>query len=106
MRSTATTASVQVSVRVQGEPATMYKVAGPLLARQVRRSVANDLRTLKALMEATSRVGDCGQSSLPESSSPPLPSPASSSALLPVTVKPSSSWTSTTLPSSRRTSTS
>jgi len=46
---------VQVSVRVQGEPATLYKVAGPLLARQVRRSVANDLRTLKALMESASR---------------------------------------------------
>jgi hypothetical protein len=45
---------VQVSVRVQGEPATMYKVAGPLLARQVRRSVASDLRTLKALVESAS----------------------------------------------------
>lgn len=43
---------VEVSVRVQGEPAIVYKVAGPLLARQVRRSVAGDLRTLKRLMEA------------------------------------------------------
>lgn len=42
---------VEASVRVQGEPATMYKIAGPLLARQVRRSVAGDLRTLKELME-------------------------------------------------------
>jgi uncharacterized membrane protein len=40
------------SVRVQGEPASMYKLAGPLLAARVRRSVAQDLRTLKVLMES------------------------------------------------------
>jgi uncharacterized protein YndB with AHSA1/START domain len=39
------------SVRVRGEPAAMYKLAGPLLAAQVRRSVAGDLRTLRELME-------------------------------------------------------
>lgn len=42
------------SVRVQGEPAALYKLAGPLLARQVRRSVAGDLLTLKALLEQPS----------------------------------------------------
>lgn len=39
------------SVRVQGEPASVYKVAGSLLARQVRRSVGGDLRTLKGILE-------------------------------------------------------
>jgi len=46
------------SVRVQGEPASMYKIAGPMLARQTRRSVARDLRTLKNLMEHS--TGDGG----------------------------------------------
>jgi carbon monoxide dehydrogenase subunit G len=41
----------RTSVRVQGEPGAMYRVAGPILSRQVRRSVANDLRTLKRLLE-------------------------------------------------------
>ena len=41
----------RASVRVQGEPGALYKVAGPLLARKVRSSVASDLRTLKGLME-------------------------------------------------------
>lgn len=40
------------SVRVQGEPASMYRLAGPLLAAQVRRSVAGDLRTLRSLIES------------------------------------------------------
>ena len=39
------------SVRVQGEPTSMYKVARPLLTRQVRRSVAADLLVLKRIME-------------------------------------------------------
>lgn len=39
------------SVRVRGEPAAMYKIAGPLLARQVRRSVSGDLATLKEVLE-------------------------------------------------------
>jgi hypothetical protein len=39
------------SVRVQGEPGLMYKLAGPLLARQVRTSVSDDLETLKGLLE-------------------------------------------------------
>ncbi len=38
-------------VRVQGEPGALYRVAGPLMARQVRRSVGKDLRKLKRLME-------------------------------------------------------
>lgn len=41
----------RASVRVQGEPGALYKVAGPLLARKVRNSVASDLRTLKQLLE-------------------------------------------------------
>lgn len=41
----------RASVRVQGEPGAMYRVAGPILSRQVRRSVSNDLRTLKRLLE-------------------------------------------------------
>jgi len=44
-------AGTTTSVRVQGEPASMYRLAGPLLAARVRRSVASDLRTLKGLME-------------------------------------------------------
>lgn len=41
------------SVRVQGEPGAVYRMAGPLLQRQVHRSVSSDLRTLKQLMERT-----------------------------------------------------
>lgn len=46
--------STEASVRVQGEPSSMYRVAGPLLTRQVRRSVAADLLALKGIMEAPS----------------------------------------------------
>jgi hypothetical protein len=38
------------SVRVQGEPSAIYSIAGPLLSRQVRRSVSRDLRTLRRLL--------------------------------------------------------
>ena len=41
----------EASVRVQGEPSSMYRLAGPLLAAQVRRSVARDLQALKRIME-------------------------------------------------------
>jgi hypothetical protein len=41
----------RTSVRVQGTPGSLYRMAEPLLARQVRRSVTKDLRTLKALVE-------------------------------------------------------
>jgi hypothetical protein len=44
------------SVRVQGEPSSVYKLAGPLLARRVRRSVEADLLTLKRIMERPSRA--------------------------------------------------
>ena len=42
------------SVRVQGEAASMYKIAGPILARQTRRPVGSDLATLKGLLERSS----------------------------------------------------
>ena len=35
-----------------GDASGFYKVAGPLLSRQVRRGVAGDLRRLKELLEA------------------------------------------------------
>ena len=41
----------RTSVRVQGNPGSRYRMAEPLLARQVRRSVTKDLRTLKGLLE-------------------------------------------------------
>ena len=43
--------ATEASVRVQGEPSSIYRLAGPLLAAQVRRSVAGDLRALKRIME-------------------------------------------------------
>jgi hypothetical protein len=45
------TGGTRTSVRVQGEPTAVYRAAGPLLARQVRRSVGEDLATLKRLLE-------------------------------------------------------
>jgi hypothetical protein len=39
------------SVRVEGEPGLMYRIAGPLLERQVRGSVRADLEKLKGLLE-------------------------------------------------------
>jgi hypothetical protein len=42
----------RTSVRVQGKPGSLYRMAEPLLARQVRRSVTKDLRTLKGLLES------------------------------------------------------
>jgi hypothetical protein len=44
--------ATRTSVRVQGDPGAMYRLAGPLLSRRVERSVAADLRELKRLMEA------------------------------------------------------
>jgi hypothetical protein len=40
-----------VSVRVQGSPGAMYRLAGQLMARPVRHSVGNDFRTLSRLIE-------------------------------------------------------
>lgn len=39
-------------IRVEGEPAGLYRVAGPMMARTVKRSISNDLRTLKSIMES------------------------------------------------------
>lgn len=41
----------RTSVRVQGDPSALYRIAGPLLARQVRRSVQSDLDTLRTILE-------------------------------------------------------
>jgi uncharacterized protein YndB with AHSA1/START domain len=38
-------------IRVQGEGSGFFKLAAPLLARQVRRNVTGDLKRLKALIE-------------------------------------------------------
>jgi uncharacterized membrane protein len=40
-----------VTVSVQGDPGGVYRIAESLMERQVRRSVRDDLRTLKALVE-------------------------------------------------------
>ncbi len=42
----------RASVRVQGDAAGWYRVAGPMLAAGVRRSVGRDLATLKRLLES------------------------------------------------------
>ena len=39
-------------IRVQGEASGFYRLAGPLLGRMVRRSVASDLGLLKQIMES------------------------------------------------------
>jgi uncharacterized membrane protein len=39
------------SVRVQGDPSAWYRIAGPLLARQVRVSVRRDLERLRGMVE-------------------------------------------------------
>jgi uncharacterized membrane protein len=44
-------ATTEVSVRVEGDASRLYRLADPLLARLVRRSVQRDLRTLKRLLE-------------------------------------------------------
>jgi uncharacterized membrane protein len=43
--------ATQVSVRVEGDASRLYRLADPLLALMVRRSVQRDLRTLKRLLE-------------------------------------------------------
>jgi hypothetical protein len=50
-------AGTEVSVRVQGDAGRMYRLADPILARLVRRSVRRDLRTLKGVLEAGARTG-------------------------------------------------
>ena len=44
-------AATEVSVRVEGDASRLYRLADPLLAVLVRRSVRRDLRTLKRLLE-------------------------------------------------------
>jgi uncharacterized membrane protein len=50
-------AGTEVSVRVEGDAGRMYRLADPVLARLVRRSVRRDLRTLKRVLEAGARTG-------------------------------------------------
>jgi hypothetical protein len=38
-------------IRVEGDPGKLYRVAGPVMRRQVHRSISRDLATLKSLME-------------------------------------------------------
>jgi polyketide cyclase/dehydrase/lipid transport protein len=45
------TTTTEVSVRVEGDASRLYRLADPLLAVLVRRSVQRDLRTLKRLLE-------------------------------------------------------
>jgi hypothetical protein len=40
-------------VRVQGEPRGFFRLAEPVLARQVRHNVTKDLRRLKAILESS-----------------------------------------------------
>ena len=42
----------RMAIRVEGEPGGMYRLAGPFLPGMVRRSVAGDLRRLKAILES------------------------------------------------------
>ena len=44
-------ATTEVSVRVQGDASHLYRLADPIMAVLVRRSVQRDLRTLKRLLE-------------------------------------------------------
>ena len=44
-------AATEVSVRVEGDASRLYRLADPLLALLVRRSVRRDLRTLKKVLE-------------------------------------------------------
>jgi uncharacterized membrane protein len=41
----------QTSVRVQGDPSALYRLAGPLLSRQVKKNVQADLERLKDIVE-------------------------------------------------------
>lgn len=42
----------RMAIRVEGEPGGMYRLAGPFHPGMVRRSVASDLRRLKAILES------------------------------------------------------
>jgi hypothetical protein len=40
-----------VRIRVAGEPGRIYRLAGPMLAAQTRKSIEGDLMRLKELLE-------------------------------------------------------
>jgi len=44
-------ATTAVSVRVEGDASRLYRLADPVLALMVRRSVRRDLRSLKRVLE-------------------------------------------------------
>ena len=39
-------------IQVQGEASGFYKIAGPVMSRAVKRSITNDLKSLKKLLES------------------------------------------------------
>jgi hypothetical protein len=43
--------ATRASVRVQGDPSAMYRLAGGLLSRQVRANVSKDLGRLRVILE-------------------------------------------------------
>jgi Polyketide cyclase / dehydrase and lipid transport len=43
-------------IRVRGQPEGLYRLASPLIGRQVRSSVTGDLRSLKQILEAPTRA--------------------------------------------------
>jgi uncharacterized membrane protein len=47
--------ATKVSVRVEGDASRLYRLADPLMALMVHRSVQRDLRTLKRLLENGAR---------------------------------------------------
>src|SRR5687767_7861596 len=42
----------RATIRVRGDAGGIYRIAGPLMSRQVKRSISKDLANLKRLMEA------------------------------------------------------
>ena len=45
----------RVRIRVEGDPGALYRVAGPVMRRQVRLSISRDLDSLRSILE-----GDAG----------------------------------------------
>ena len=50
-------AATRTSVRVEGEASGFYGLAAPLLARQVKRSIAGDVERLKGIIEGQEAGG-------------------------------------------------
>jgi carbon monoxide dehydrogenase subunit G len=46
-------AGSRARVRVQGDAGGLYRIAGPLMGRQVRRSITDDVVALKRILEAS-----------------------------------------------------